>query len=128
MSTLTIKSSLEQHFIDTWTDTSIQFDGEPFDYELLDNWVSLVYTPAINSQYGFDGTVSGRILSEGVLKVFCYAKNVPLSFDLADNVKAFLNGVNVNNVEVGIGSDSASSNLGNGLFEVPVTFPVRYWS
>lgn len=128
MASAETKRSLEQHFIDNWTTTSIQFDGVAFSYTGLTSWISLVYVPAYSSQYAFDGTTQGRVLEEGVLKVFCYAKSVPLAFQLADSVKTFLNGVVVNNVEVHIGNDSAASNLGNGFFEVPVSFITRYWA
>lgn len=128
MATATIKSNIETYMQTNWTLTSIQFDGVPFDYTSLVSWISLVYLPAINSQYSFDGTSTGRILSEGVLKIFCYAKSTTLAFQLADSVKTALNGKNISNVELAIGSDGAALNLDNGYFEVPVSFIARNWA
>lgn len=128
MATATIKSNLETYLQTNWTLTSIQYDGVPFSYSGLTNWISVVYTPAINSQYAFDGSSTGRILSEGVLKIFCYAKSTTLAFSLADSVKTALNGKNISNVELSIGSDGAALDLGNGYFEVPVSFITQNWA
>lgn len=128
MATATIKSDLETYIQTNWTLTAIQFDGAHFVHANLPNWISVVYTPAINSQYSFDGSSTGRILSEGVLKIFCYAKSTTLAFQLADSVKTALNGKNISNVELSVGSDGAALDLGNGYFEVPVSFITRNWA
>jgi len=123
--TLEIKSTLEQYFIDNWTQTQIQFDGVDFDYSNIDSWISLVYTPVENNLIGFDGSSVGRIRNNAILKVFCYAKTVPLTYKLSDDVKAFLNGKQFSDIKVSIGQDRGATNLDNGFFEVLTIFEVN---
>lgn len=127
MGTLQAKSTIETHFINNWTDTSIQFDGVPFNYESLDSWISIVYSPALNSNITQSGLTTPSMVREAVLKVFCYAKTVPLAFSLSDSVQSFINNVQIGNVIVGVGFDSTANNLQNGFFEVPIKFITKYY-
>ena len=129
MGTFNIKASIEQYFIDNWSDTDIQFEGLNFDYSNLDSWISLKYIPVENISYAFDGTYNGRIKYNAQLKVFCYAKSVPLAFKLGDDVKTFLNNVSLpNNIEVYIGQDRGANDLGNGYFETEAIFKINQFS
>lgn len=127
MGTLTAKSAIEAYFISNWTATTIQFDGSPFDYSGLQSWISIVYSPAINTTHTKSGRDTPAILREGVLKVFCYAKSVPLAFSLTDSVQTFLNHKTISDVHIEVGMDSMANNLANGYFEVPVKFTTRFY-
>ena len=83
----------------------------------------MVYAPVQNEQYAFDGSSCGRIAYYGQMKVFCYAKSTTLSYILADNVKAFFNGLQLTgSIDIEIGQDRAVNDLNNGLFEAVCIF------
>jgi hypothetical protein len=128
MATYDIKVALDQYFLDNWSQTSIQFQGQALDTTALDDFISLVYTPSLNDCYGLDGGSVGRIEYVGNLKVFCYAKNPTLAYKLADDVKTFLNGVELGNIKVTIGQDGNANDLENGFYECLCNFPLSEYA
>ena len=123
-----IKITIDTHFNDNWTDTPIQFQGQELDNTGMDNFISLIYNPVENETYGLDGTPTGRILFSGIYKVFIYAKNYNKALILADAIKSFLNGTQINHIHVGLGQDGAVNDIGNGFKEILTTFVVNEWS
>lgn len=130
MALLGTKVALETYFINNWTETQIQYEGVPFDYDTLTEWVSLKFVPQQNNSYGFDGSSTGRINYNAQLQVFVYAKQVPLCYALADEILSFLNGVNVGgNVETSVGQVQGSAiQLDNGWYEQMITFDVNNYN
>lgn len=126
--TADIKATIEQEFLSNWSTTPIQFEGVKFDYTGKDSWVSLVYTPVVSDRYGFNGTAIGRVRYVGIQKVFCYAKNPTKAYKLADAVKTFLNGKEINGLVFDIGQDRAVLDLNNGYFETVVNTEVVNFS
>ena len=125
MSVLATKAALEQYFIDNWTATGIQFSGVEFSNKTLTKWISLKFIPVENDRYAMNGTVSGRINYNGLLQVFCYAKNESLAYGLSDDVKSFLHDKTIGSIDVGIGQDRGVENLDNGYFEALVVFEIN---
>jgi len=131
-----IKIALDTYFQDNWTTTGIQYQGEDeprvagvlTDPTTLDSFISVGYYPIENESYGFDGTANGRILYSGIYKIFCYAKNHNQVLILADAVKTFLNGKELNDMHVGIGQDGSPNNIGSGFIEILSSFGVGQWS
>ena len=126
MSLLNTKAGIEQFFITNWTQTSIQFEGVPFDYSSLTKFISLKFSPISNDQYAYDGSSTGRVNYTGQMQVFCYAQNSPLAYKLADDVIAFLSGKDIGTIEIGYGQAEGSAiKLDSGHFEMMVTFRVE---
>jgi len=131
-----IKIALDTYFQDNWTSTGIQYQGENeprvggtlTDPTTLDSFISLAYSPIKNESFGFDGTTNGRILYSGLYKIFCYAKNYNQVLILADEVKTFLNGKELDDIHLGIGQDSEINDLGNGFIQILSSFHVDQWS
>jgi len=121
------KQTIEQYFIDSWVLTPIQFDGTEIDVSTNDDWISLKYVPVKNSNYGMDGTLRGRTKYNGQLQVFCYAKNVPLTYTLADSVLEFLSSrVLASDINVDIGQAQGNAiDTDNNFYEMLVTFEVN---
>lgn len=119
-----LKVAIETYFIENWTDTSIQFEGEVFDYEGLDEWISLKFIPVSNDMYAFGGS-GQRVVNNSQLQVFCYAKQVPYTYDLMKSVSTFLNSVQLGNIYFNIGQDRAVIDLSNGFFEGQTIFEVN---
>ncbi len=124
MASHNIKEDLDSYFQDNWTETSIQYHGQTLDISSLDDFVSLIYSPVLNEQYGMSGNCTERIEYNGVYKVFCYAKNPMKSHILADLVKVFFDGKQIGNITVNLGQDRMATDLKNGLYEVLVSFDV----
>ena len=120
--TADIKRAIEQYFISNWDRVTvpIQFEGTKFNYDDQNDFISLVYNPVINERYGFDGTSCGRVKFTAIQKIFCYAENPTKAYELADTVKTFLNGIDINGVTFDIGQDRTALDLDNGFFEVLV--------
>ncbi len=128
MANYNIKVALDTHFKTNWTQTKVQFHGQQLDMSGESSFISLIYAPLDNTPYGFNGTAQGRIEYGGLQKVFCYAKNPTKALKLADDVKTFLNGIELpNNIHVNIGQDTTPRDLGNGFWEVLCNFDLSQW-
>ena len=114
--TADIKIAIEMYFNTKWTTTPIQYEGVKL-ATIPDKYIGLIYNPVLNEQYAFDGTTTGRIRHVGIQKVFCYAKSTTLAYKLADDVKTFLNGLELNGIVFQIGQDRSVLDLENGYFE-----------
>jgi hypothetical protein len=126
------RGTLEKYFKDNWISTSIQYDGTTLDPSSLNDFIALKFIPVINDQYAFDGSADGRVDIVADFQVFCYAKNVPKVFTLADSVISFLS--NKNGTHFGIDVNSgygqvlgSATNLDNGFFEVVVSFKINHF-
>lgn len=119
-----LKVAIENYFITNWTTTQIQFEGQVFDYEGLDEWIALKFIPVSNDMYAFGGT-GQRIVNNSQLQVFCYTKQVPYTYDLMKSVSTFLNSVQLGNIYFNIGQDRAVIDLSNGYFEGQTIFEVN---
>jgi len=136
MANYDIKKDLDTYFQDNWSSTGIQYADENrprvggvlTDPSTLDSFISLKYDPVENDSYGFDGTATGRIEYAGLQKVFCYAKNSTKALLLADQIKTFLNGKQLNNIHISIGQDGSPKDLGNNFHEVLCSFDVSQWA
>lgn len=126
--TLDTKAKIEQYFIDNWSLTEIQFEGVEYDYSDVEKWISLIYIPVRNDIIGMNGESVGRVRNNAQLKVYCYAKSVPLAYKLADDVKSFFNGKQIDDIMVGVGQDKSVTNLDNGFFEVAVIFEINNYN
>lgn len=123
-----IKIALDTYFIDNWTTTDIQPQGQEIDVTAINDFISILYQPVLNDTIGINGTDNGRIRFVGLYKVFCYAKNFNKALVLADGVKSFLNGKQLSNgIYVKIGQDGTPSDLGNGFIEIATSFDVEQW-
>lgn len=122
MSAFTIKSTIEQYFLDNWTNTSIKFEGQPLDYTSNDSFIVLKYVGVSN--FGFYGTGNH---TNGQLQVFCYAKNPVDSYKLSDSVCSFVKCLNLSNdIHTLIPQQQGSAiNLDNAFFETFVTVEVN---
>lgn len=124
------RGTIEKYFYDNWTQTQIQFEGQILDINPLDDFISLKFVPVANNQYAYDGTSTGRIEVLGDMQVFCYAKNPPKTYILADSVISFLSGKKLGidvNIEYGQGVGSAK-NMDNGFFELLISFKVKSYN
>lgn len=122
MGSHTQKANLETYLQSNWTQTTIQFEGVPFNYNGLEKWISLKYVGVSNEAF-----IQGQA-TNGQLQVFCYSKNSPLCHKLADDVSTLLSCKMVSDVEVSIGQVQGSAlNLDNGFFELLVTFEVNQY-
>lgn len=128
MASYDIKKEVDSHFQTNWTQTPIQFHGQNLDTSSIDSFISLIYAPIENTNYGINGTPTGRIEYAGLQKIFCYAKNPTLALKLADDVKTFLNGKELpQNIHIQIGQDRTPIDLGNGFYEVLCNFDLSQW-
>lgn len=127
MATYDLMQTLDKHFQDNWATTAIQFPGKPLNDKSLVQFIALEYNPVANAPYAMDGSV-GRIEYAGLYVVRCYAKTPVKVFKLADAVKTFLNGKQLNDVTVGIGQDGVVNDLQNGLYALSCNFSVSQWA
>lgn len=128
MASYDIKVALDTHFQDNWIQTKIQFHGQELDTSAETSFISLIYAPIENTPYGINGSANGRIKYSGLQKVFCYAKNPTKALKLADNVKTFLNGIDLpGNIHIEIGQDGSPVDLNNGFYEVLCKFNLSQW-
>ncbi len=128
MATYDLMQKIDKYFQDNWITTEIQFPGQSLDDTTLDDFISLKYEPVDNTPYGMDGTATGRIEYMGLYKVYCYAKSDVKAFILADAVKTFLNGKQLDDVYVEIGQDNSVNDLHNNLHETICVFNVSQWA
>ena len=125
MASFNVKSTIDKYFQDNWSTTTIQFEGQSLDIAKM---ISLQYAPVENVAYGYDGSSTGRIEYAGIYKVFCYDTNPVKVMQLADLVKTFLNGKELDNIKIDIGQDGSANDLENGYYECLVRFSVSEWS
>ena len=129
MALLEMAAENEIHFTTNWTATQIQLPDKVFDYAGLDTFISINFYPTLNNKIGFDGTTNGRIASYGMSSIFCYHKKKKLALKLADDVKAFFNGVELpKDIHVGVGQDVPAIELDNAYYEARVNFEVSQYS
>jgi len=129
MPSFDITKAINGVFLNEWPNERVQYHGETLEgTNNMEDFISLIYNPAENVPYGFDGTSTGRIQYVGAQKVFCYAKSPTLALKLADQVKTFLNGRQINNMRIGIGQDRQPTDLGTGFYEVPCIFTIEEWA
>lgn len=129
MASFDITKAINDFFIASWPNNRIQFHGTTLDgTNQMDNYISLIYNPVENDPYGFNGSATGRIRYAGLQKVFCYAKSPTLALKLADEVKAFMNGQQIDNIAIDIGQDRQPTDLGTGFYEVLCIFNLNEWT
>ena len=124
MSGFVIKKTLEEHFIDNWTDTPIQHDGQTINYDGVDSFISLKYVAVSNTLY-----YSGK-KTTGQLQIFCYAKSTSLAYQLSDTVFNFIKCLDLDNdVHTKTPQVQGSAiNLDGEFFEVFTFVPVECYS
>jgi len=124
MGSYATKMALETYIQANWTQTSVQWEGEPFSTASLSKWISVKYVGVSNEQ-GF----SGRKALNAQLQVFAYTKHPPLSHKLADDISAMLSCLQLGDIEVRVGQVQGSAlKMDNGFYEVLVTFEVDNYS
>lgn len=124
MSSFKIKSTLEEYFMDNWTQTQIQNDGQTIEYTGIDSFISLKYVAVSNTTY-----YSGK-KTTGQLQIFCYAKSSTLSYQLSDTVFNFIKCLDLDNdVHTKTPQVQGSAiNLDGEFFEVFTFVPVECYS
>jgi len=124
MSSFKIKSTLEQYFIDNWTQTQIQNDGQTIEYTGIDSFISLKYVGIGNK------SLLGSQSTSAQLQIFCYAKSTTLAYKLSDDVATFIKCKDLDNdVHSTVPQQTGSAlNLDGEFFEVMIYVPVYCYS
>jgi len=124
-----LKIEIEKYFVDHWTQTPIQFQGSTFTQ--ASEWISVVFIPLDRSLYAFDGG-NGRKMDTVMVKVLSYSDNPTKTLGLEDDVRAFLECIEVpnNNARVGMGKPDGLGvlDLENGVFEASSTYLIQSYN
>ena len=126
MSAKLISTELKRYFGINWKDTPINISSDTFNDSGLEQWISISYSPLVNSSISFDGTTTGRVENIGLFSVLCYSrKNRDDALDLSDDIGTFLNGkILPYDIQVQIGQQQTPINLDGSVWEVIIEFRV----
>ena len=124
-----LKVEIEKYIQANWTQTPVKFQGSTF--AQTSEWVSVVFIPLDRSLYAFDGG-DGRKKDTVMLKVLSYSDNPTKCLGLEDDVRAFLECINIpnNNARVGMGKPDGLGviDLENGVFEASSTYLIESYN
>ena len=129
MSLAGIKATVEQYFLDNWTDTPIDWAGQAFSVPTDREYISLQFIPFDRTNYAFDST-NGIQKDDTILKVRSYSNNPQKSYQIQDKVIAFLEGKQFGNTYYRIAKPDGNGavDMENNIHETTTKFITDTWN
>ena len=98
MKLIEVASNLDKYVVENWIEPlNVNLADVPFDSSSMDKWIRVRYSPSSSNLIGLDGN-KGREELVGIYRVTAYARYRKTSLVVADDVKAMLDGLILNNI------------------------------
>ncbi len=126
-----LKIELEQYFVDNWTETPIQFQGNDYTAPIDNRWIYIEFIPIDRAIYSM-GCPFPYSMDTVMLRVYARDTTPTASLSLDDEVRTFIECFQMSSVTATVGDGVPDGlgivDLGNSIFETASNYTIEAYN